>query len=213
MIGDRLLVEDKHRRVGRELAARVALDPAAKLVVAIGGESGSGKSEVAHEMARRLKAEGRPGKILHLDNYYRTSPTEREAWRREHGIESVGDEEIDWELVKRHVSAFRADLEATLPYIDLYNDTVDRLTTSFHGIRVLIVEGLYALRAPAELKVFIELTYRETKKAQTVRGKETVNDFRSRVLEREHQVVSAHRTMADLRIDREYRLLEARGSG
>ncbi len=212
MIGDHLLVEDKHRRVGRELAARVALDPAAKLVVAIGGESGSGKSEVAHEMARRLKTEGRPGKILHLDNYYRTSPTEREAWRREHGIDSVGDEEIEWEAVEQHVSAFRAGAEATLPYIDLYNDSVDRLTTHFGEIRVLIVEGLYALRAPADLKVYIDLTYRETKGAQLARGKETVGEFRALVLEREHQVVSGHVTMADLRIDREYRLLEARGS-
>lgn len=222
MIGDLLLVEDKHRRVGRELAARaVARVSAAQMpetlagnfVLAIGGESGSGKSEVAHETARTLKSEGVPGKILHLDNYYRTSPTDREPWRREHGIESVGDEEIDWEAVERHVSAFRAGAEATLPYIDLYNDSVDHLTTSFRGIRVLIVEGLYALRAPADLKVFIDLTYRETKKAQTARGKEAQSDFRTLVLEREHQVVSAHRIMADLRIDREYRLLDARGSG
>ncbi len=118
MIGDHLLVEEKHRRVGHELAARVVSDPAAKLVVAIGGESGSGKSEVAHELARRLKREGRPAKVLHLDNYYRTLPTEREAWRRKHGIESVGDGEIDWEAVERDVSAFRAGAEATLPCID-----------------------------------------------------------------------------------------------
>ncbi len=211
MIGDHLLVEDKHRRVGRELAARAASNPAARLVVAIGGESGSGKSEVAHEMARRLKKEGRPAKILHLDNYYRTSPTERGAWRKEHGIDSVGDEEIEWEAVEQHVAAFRAGAEATLPYIDLYNDSVDRLTTHFGEIRVLIVEGLYALRAPADLKVFIDLTYRETKEAQLARGKETVGEFRALVLEREHQVVRGHATLADLRVDREYRLLEARG--
>ncbi len=206
MIGDTLLVEEKHRRVGRELAARLSGGPAGKLVVAIGGESGSGKSEVAHELARALKAQGRLPKLLHLDNYYRTAPTERRAWRQQHGIEAVGDEELDWPAVEEHLAAFRAGGEATLPSIDLYNDRVDRLTTSFRDIEVLIVEGLYALRASADLRVFIDLTYHETKKAQVVRGKEKPDELRMQVLEREHQVVSGHKELADLVIDREYGL-------
>ncbi|MFQ5528380.1 MAG: uridine kinase [Thermoanaerobaculia bacterium] len=210
MIGDHLLIEDKHRRIARELVAKLPDDPGStgdRLVVAIGGESGSGKSEVAHELARALKSEGRPAKILHLDNYYRTSPTEREPWRRRHGMESIGDQEIDWPELERHVAAFRAGGEATLPFIDLHNDSVDRLTTSFRDVRVLIIEGLYALRSPADLRILIELTYRDTKAAQLARGKETMDEFRWSVLEREHQVVSTHRALADLRIDREYRLL------
>ncbi len=204
MIGDTLLVEEKHRRAGRELAARVPAGD--RLVVAIGGESGSGKSELAHELARALKAAGRLPKVIHLDNYYRTSPTERRPWREEHGIAAVGDEELDWRAVEEHLAAFREGGEATLPSIDLYNDRVDRLTTSFRDIEVLIVEGLYALRARADLKVFIDLTYHETKKAQIVRGKEKPDEFRMQVLEREHQVVSAHRQLADVVIDREYRV-------
>lgn len=209
MLGDVLLLEEKHRRAAAALAARLRDRPAQKLVVAIGGESGCGKSELAHELARALGRDGRPAKILHVDDYYRVPPRERKAWREEHGLEAVGDDEIDWDLLGRHVAAFRAGAEATLPCVDLVNGRVDRLLTDFADLPVLVVEGLYAMRAPADLKVFIDLTYRDTEKAQLLRGKETADDARRRVLEREHRVVSAHRELADLVVTADYELAPA----
>jgi len=77
-------------------------------------------------------------------------------------------------------------------------DQIDQLTTDFNEIQYLIIEGLYSLNTKADLRVFIDLTYQETKKAQIVREKEPQNDFRLNVLKREHEVVKSLRSMADL---------------
>jgi len=54
------------------------------------------------------------------------------------------------------------------------------------------------------------LTYHETKKAQLVRGKEKVNEWRMQVLQREHEVVRSLRPLADLIVDKEYNVQESK---
>ena len=102
MLGDVLLIAEKHQRAGAQIVDRLNEIESAKVVVAIGGESGSGKSELAHVVARALKDQGRLAKILHIDNYYTVRPQDREAWRKENGLESIGLGEIDWELLETH---------------------------------------------------------------------------------------------------------------
>ncbi|NIS80656.1 MAG: uridine kinase [Anaerolineales bacterium] len=204
MLGDILLITDKHRKAGEQFVETILEIEAEKLVIAIGGESGSGKSELAHVISRRLKDEGRLAKILHSDNYYKVSPTERTSWRKQHGIESIGWEEYDWDRIERNITEFRGNKKATLPCIDLLTDQEDQLITDFDGIPILILEGLYAVKADADLRVFIDLTYHETKKAQLVRGKEPQSEFRLQVLQREHEVVQSLRPMADFVVSPEF---------
>lgn len=211
MLGDILLISDQHRKAGAQIASKIRGTERDKLVVAIGGESGSGKSELAHVVSRTLKDEGRPAKILHTDNYYKVSPRERTAWRQTHGVKHVGLEEYNWELLARNVDEFREDQQATLPCIDLLTDQEDRLITDFHGIPVLILEGLYAVHAEADLKIFIDLTYHVTKKAQIVRRKEPQNEFRLQVLQREHEVVRSLRPEAHLIVTPEFDVIPAAG--
>jgi len=59
------------------------------------------------------------------------------------------------------------------------------------------------------LKIFIDLTYHETKKAQVLRGKEPQNKFRLQVLQREHEVVQSLRPLADLLVTKEFEVVEA----
>jgi uridine kinase len=96
-----------------------------------------------------------------------------------------------------------------MPCVDLLTDQDDFLTTSFKGIRYMVIEGLYAVQAEADLRVFIDLTYHETKKAQLLRGKENVDKWRMEVLEQEHQVVSSLRPLANLIVDKNYQVIEA----
>jgi uridine kinase len=96
-----------------------------------------------------------------------------------------------------------------MPCIDLLTDQEDRLITSFKGLRYLIIEGLYAIKAEADLKVLIDLTYHETKKAQFDRGKEPTNEFRWQVLEQEHQVVQSLRSRADLLVTNDFTVIKA----
>jgi uridine kinase len=53
------------------------------------------------------------------------------------------------------------------------------------------------------------LTYHETKKAQIVRGKEPQNEYRMKVLEREHDVVQSLKPAADLLVNMAYKVVEA----
>jgi uridine kinase len=209
MLGDILLITDLHRKAGEKILDYVKQIQSDKKVIAIGGESGAGKSELAHVVSRKLKDLGDPAKVLHTDNYYKVSPLERTSWRVEHGMESIGLTEYDWELIERNILEFHEGKEAVLPCIDLLTDQEDKLITNFSGIRTLILEGLYPLHAEADLKIFIDLTYHETKKAQAVRGKEPQSEFRWQVLEREHQVVQSLKPQADLIVTRDFDVVKA----
>jgi uridine kinase len=205
MLGDVLLINEHHRKAAAQIVELLERDQRAKITIAVGGESGSGKTEVAHETARLLKARGTPAKIMHIDNYYRVPPADRTPWRKEHGINSIGYSEYNWELINQNISEFLEDREEVImPCIDLLTDQEDRLLTSFKGLRYLIIEGLYAVKAEADMRFLIDLTYHDTKKAQKVRGKEPVNDYRWQVLQREHEVMQSIRPLANYLITREF---------
>ncbi len=212
MLGDVLLITDNHKKAAEQLISHLDKLSGNKIVLAIGGESGSGKTEIAHEVARILKSRNTPAKVMHIDNYYLTSPTERTTWRKEHGLESIGFTEYDWNGIDRNINEFREDAEqVTMPCIDLLTDQEDLLSTSFKGLKYLIIEGLYAIQAEADLKVLIDLTYHETKKAQFERGKEEPNEYRWQVLQREHEVIQSIRSRADLLVSKQYLILSGPG--
>jgi uridine kinase len=207
MLGDVLLIEEKHHQVAEAILEHLNEMKREKTIIAISGESGSGKSEVAHLIARKLKDRRQLAKIMHIDNYYLVPPVDRTQWRIEHGFESIGLNEYNWDLILENINQFLGDQKSVMPCIDLLTDQVDQLTTDFTGIHYLIVEGLYAVNVNADLRVFIDLTYLETKKAQLTRGKEPQNEFRLNVLKREHEVVQSLRPLADLLVNKDYQLI------
>jgi uridine kinase len=163
-----------------------------KFILAVGGEVGSGKSTLAFALAHRLKKEGIKSKIIDLDDFYTVPPHSRKAWRRKHGIQSIGPSEYDWDAINRVIEDFQHGRDSVLPCVDLITDEVDQLSTSFRGIRVAIFNGLYATMLwQADFKVFLELTYRETLEAQLFGQKEEITDFRKQILEREHKMVQS----------------------
>lgn len=212
MLGDVLLITEKHENAAREILPFILEKRKDKFIIAVSGESGSGKSELAHVIARLLRKEGIVCKPVHIDNYYLTHPLERTEWRKTNGIQTaVGYTEYDWNTIYRNLEDFRNNRTSTMPCVDLVTEQVDQLTTDFNGIEMLIIDGLYAIKTEGvDLSIFIELTYHETKKAQVVRGKEPQNEYRMQVLEREHQVVQSLKDRADLIIDMEYKTRRAR---
>lgn len=212
MLGDVLLIGEKHENAAREILPHILKNRKDKFMIAISGESGSGKTELSHVIAKMLRKEGIFCKPIHIDNYYRIHPLERTEWRKTHGIETaVGLGEYDWDTIYRNISDFKNGRESTMPCIDLVTEQVDHLTTDFSSVDMIIIDGLYAINTEdVDLKIFIELTYHETKKAQVVRGKEPQNEYRMQVLEREHQVVQSLRDKADIFINKEYQVVPAR---
>ena len=95
-----------------------------------------------------------------------------------------------------------------MPCIDIIPEQVDKLITDFQKIDLLVIDGLYALKADGcDMRIFIDLTYHETKLSQIVRGKELMN-LSLKVLEKEHQSVIALKPLADYLIDKSYLLVD-----
>lgn len=206
MLGDVLLITEKHQKAGEAIIEFILKNPKPKMMVGISGESGSGKSELAHVIAKGLRKHDIIAKPLHIDNYYRIHPLERTEWRKNNGIQKVvGPGEYDWATINRNISEFKNGLVSTGPCVDLVTEQVDQLTTDYKVVDMLIIDGLYAIKADnVDVSIFIELTYHETKKAQVVRGKEPQNEYRMQVLEKEHQEVQALKDKATVLISMEY---------
>lgn len=212
MLGDVLLINDMHKEAAAGICEKVLEDLKNKedryrYIVGISGESGSGKSELSHALGKELKAHNIRVKVIHTDNYYKIQPLLREEWRRNKGFEMIGHDEYDWVKIKKTIRDFKEEQECMMPCVDLIPEQVDRLLVDFTKIDLLIVDGLYAIKAPdIDLRIFIDLTYHETKINQIIRMKEAMTDFRLNILEREHQAVSSLRPMADYIIDKAYQL-------
>lgn len=215
MLGDVLLINDMHKEAAQAIFDHIQEmcnheDERYRCVIAISGESGSGKSELAHSLGKLLKESNIRVKVIHTDNYYKIQPLLREEWRRNKGFDKIGIDEYDWVKIKKTIRDFKEEQECMIPCIDLIPEQVDKLITDFSKIDMLIIDGLYAIQAPdIDLRVFIDLTYHETKINQIIRMKEAMSDFRLAILEKEHQAVSSLKPLADLIVDKSYRVVTA----
>jgi len=215
MLGDILLINDMHKEAAAAIFERVTtdrknLDERYRYVVGISGESGSGKSELAHALGKLLKEHHIRVKVIHTDNYYKIQPLLREEWRRNKGFDKIGLDEYDWIKIRKTIRDFKEEQECMIPCIDLIPEQVDKLITDFSKTDLLIIDGLYAINAPEiDLRVFIDLTYHETKINQIIRMKEAMSDFRLTILEKEHQAVASLKPKADLIVDKSYQVVTA----
>ena len=213
MLGDVLLINDMHKEAAQTICEKVIADRETReeryrYVVGISGESGSGKSELAHALGTCLKHHNIRVKVIHTDNYYRIQPLLREEWRRNKGFDQIGINEYDWVKIRKTLRDFKEEQECMIPCIDLIPEQVDKLITDFSKVDMLIVDGLYAINAKdIDMRVFIDLTYHETKINQIIRMKEALSDFRLGILEREHQAVISLKHMADLVVDKSYQVV------
>jgi uridine kinase len=202
MLNDKITVTHKHQFAADVILEKLNEMMKPKLIIAIGGEVGSGKSTLAFALAHKLKKINIRSKIIDLDDFYTIAPLERKAWRRQNGIESVGPNEYDWGKIIHVINDFLEDNTSVMPCVDLITDYVDEVKTDFKGVDVMIINGLYATKLKeADLRVFIELTYDETKEAQIFGEKEEMTAFRKQILEREHQMVQQLKTGCDLFFD------------
>ncbi len=215
MLGDVLLIQEMHKLAAADIANHVKKQwdekqDGYRFIVGISGESGAGKSELAHSLALELKKHEIRVKILHTDNYYKVAPRQRMAWRMKTNMELIGYEEYDWDLIDKNIDDFKQGLESVMPCIDIVSEQIDKQVTNFREIEILVIDGLYAIKTSrVDLRVFIELTYHETKIAQISRGKEPINETRMKILAREHLGVQALRPLADLLVNKNYQVVEA----
>ncbi len=211
MIGDRLVIRARHRRAAAAIADRISPPSGGgRHVISIAGESGSGKSETAAALAEHLGRIGIGAAVLQQDDYFVYPPrTNHETRLRD--ISWVGPQEVRLDLLAEHVRQVLAGASTLVKPLVIYEqDRITEESRDLSGVQVVIVEGTYTSLLPEiHTRVFIDLTYRETKKARLERAREEQDDFLERVLEIEHRIISAHKRRADLVIDRAWRVSAA----
>lgn len=210
-IGERLDIQPAYFALARSLASllmgQYRLREIERPVIAIAGESGSGKSVTATCLARELEAAKLPAALLHQDDYFLRPPKENHA-HRVRDPQSVGPQEVDLDLLTRKIAAFRAgDRSAALQRVDYAADRFVSEHVDFSAAKVLIVEGTYVLRVDtADIRIFLEATHDETLERRRARQRDAEDPAIERFLEIEHRIISAQAPLAQITVGPDFRV-------
>lgn len=199
---DILFIQDKHESTAETIFDKVWNERTEKYIVAVSGESESGKSEISYCLGRLLRKKGIRAKILNMDSFYQIPPLERRGWRQKNGVKSIGYKEYDWKTIDRVISEFKKGQKSEMPYTDVISLQVDQLITDFNDIDVLIINGLYSIKVQeAQLKVFIEVSYKDNTDVQQKKEMEKLDEWRMQELEQEHVAIETLRDKANFFVD------------
>lgn len=128
-----------------------------KLIVGVAGGSGSGKSTVARNLARRLA--GMPVALLDMDAYYRNlthlGAEERRTVNWDH------PDAFDMELLVDHLTQLGAGLAVAKPVYDFTTHSRRHRTVRLGPADVIVCEGILLLadarvRELCDVKVFVD---------------------------------------------------------
>jgi uridine kinase len=179
-----------------------------KFVITIAGESGSGKTEIATVLFDTITPTGATTMILQQDDYFVYPPKTNEAMRRKN-IGHVGTSEVKINLLDQNLKDI-VDGKNTVvkPLVIFDDDTITEETVEVKGVKVVIVEGTYTtLLKNAHRHVFIDRDYIDTRAKRLRRAREKQDRFLENVLEIEHDIISAHKAMADIIVTRDFQVV------
>ena len=192
MLGDRCVIKDSHVARARNIVADIEPRLKGKDVLAVGGDSGAGKSEVAALVGTLLNNSHRGVYVLSCDNYPHLPPTQNDA-RRTELFESGGraaleaylgsQAEIDFARLANIISAFKSG-QGEIP-LRIMNTTAgshrvedDARMIDFSKIDVLIMEGTWShLVNGTDFKFFLQPPPGGTRAHRAERGRDALNDF------------------------------------
>lgn len=203
--GERLVLDARHLTFARSLAdlleAKPALASASRPVIAIAGESGSGKSITATALAEVLRERGRRVGVLHQDDYFIRPPRANHEHRCV-DLGSVGPQEVNLALLSAHVAAFRASSAATGPRVDYASDSFRTRDLPFADADTLVVEGTYVLQlADTDIRIFLEATHTDTAERRRLRNRDVDAPIVDQVLAIEHALIAPQAERAHVLID------------
>lgn len=208
MKGDKIIVQPHHDVAAKQIAQLLMPEirsASETYVVTIAGESGAGKSEIAAALAAELAGAGVTSAVLQQDDYFVYPPKTNAAMRRR-DIGWVGPEEVRLDVLDENLRQILSGKpEVVKPLVDYDADAIGTETVDLKDVAVVLVEGTYTtLLKNAQLRVFIDRTFEETREARALRGREQQDDFLEQVLAIEHGIISKHRSQADIIVTRDY---------
>lgn len=211
MKGDIINVEAHHEKAASEIIAHLiqALKNKGRIyTITVGGESGSGKSEISLALSNELKRNGTKSVILGQDDYF-FLPPESNTKKRASDPDWLGPHiEVNLDLLEQNiVDAMQGKPFITKPLVDYNANSIEDQVVSLENVSVVIAEGTYTtLLRNIDTKVFITrnwLTTLEDRKKRN-RGKEINDPFVEKILATEHKIIAGHRYLADFLINDQF---------
>jgi len=201
MIGDSVIPRPHHTRAA-EAIVRLLDDPPtdARVAITVAGESGSGKSEIAVELLRLYEERGHSLYIFAQDDYFFYPPKTNDGMRRK-DISHVGTGEVNLELLDRHLGHFKKLKTNSLkkPLVVFEEDRITEETIDPERFDIAVAEGTYtSLLDNADYRVFIDRTHEDTLDDRIARKRDPIDEFSVEVLQIEHEIISKHRSLADI---------------
>jgi uridine kinase len=210
MKGDSIIVEEHHRKAASGVAPAIMPMLAGangRYTLSVAGQSGAGKSETALAIAQALEARGVNCIILQQDDYFVHPPKTNDATRRA-DIKWVGTQEVHLDLMDEHLKLFLdGATRIEKPLVDYDADTIGSETLEPGSATVAIADGTYTtLLKNALCHVFIDRDYNDTRahREKRLRHKSELDPFIDEVLQIEHEIISAHKELADIIINSDY---------
>jgi len=191
--------------LGSMVRSRLGLPANRRVVVAVAGESGSGKSTTAVGLARALTDVGIPTGIIHQDDYFLRPPRTNHEYRLL-DLRHVGPHEVNLDLLQSHVDAFLAGWDGVeAPAVDYPANRFVTQRFDFSPLSALIVEGTYVFRLRGiDTRIFLDATHEDTKARRRVRNRDIDAPVIDHILAIEHEIIARQAQKADIVIDRDF---------
>src|SRR5512136_783750 len=160
MKGDKLVLQDYHRRAAAEIVSHIIQDIRKKktrYIITVAGESGSGKSETGRAIADELEKFGIKSVLLGQDDYFVLPPKSNDEKRREDPGWLGPHIEVKLDVLEQNlVDAIQGKKEISKPLVDYDSNTIENEIINLDRIQVLIAEGTYtSLLRHVDTRIFI----------------------------------------------------------
>ena len=214
MRGDVIVLEDYHIKAGKRIVQHILDDVNAInrcYVITVGGESGSGKSEMGKAIKDEFLKEGCKSIVLGQDDYFVLPPRSNDAKRREDSCWLGPHVEVKIDVLEKNImEAIHGKEVIRKPLIDYEKDKILEEEVNLEGVKVLIAEGTYtSLLRNVDKRIFIDRNFQDTlaHRSKRNRGDEVGDPFIDRILKVEHQIIAGHKNLADIIITSDYEVV------
>jgi hypothetical protein len=193
--GDVLKINESHRKRANRLFTWLRErypDLNQKLVLSVGGPSGSGKSEIGALITALYQQAGVPALLVPCDNYPIRAPKFNDAHRRElfdtQGKEALAaylgsEDEILFSRLGEISRDFLAGSEIVQTRkIDMQTcEITESIPTSVTNVKVLVFEGTWSCRIPGlSESVFLATDFKKTAEHRAKRARVEIQDDANR---------------------------------
>lgn len=210
MKGDKIVIKEDYYKPAEAVINSIEQKLVNKIIITIGGESGSGKSVLATALNILLANRKISSYLLQQDDFFKLPPRSNHENHLKDIHKNVGPQEVHLDKLQKIIDEFKNNVPLiTKPTVNYELNIIDQEEINIGVTNVLIIEGTYtSLLERVDVKIFMERTYKETFKDRMERGREKFDPFIEHVLEIEHNIIKEHKKYADLIIGSDFVLRE-----